>query len=364
MHFFSKKIIIFICVAALTACGGGGGGSSEPTPPPTPPASVSISANPLSVLVGNPTTLTWSTSNATSCNASGSWSGSKSTSGTEDVTIQSVGDNQFTLTCSGSGGSGSDSVTVEGYQNTSGFVVDGYISGAEVFLDLNENLLADDDEPQTTSTDLGGFELRDAPGNLISIGGVDYDTQNDLTGLLLWHKSSSSEEGKTITPITSVASFYDNPGIINEILGLDSSIDVFFTDPVANMRDGGIFDTLYEKGNQLTAIALTLQGVINDVNSTSNTTEGVFQSISEVLKTEFDSTGDAVNIETSAFIEAVIEAIESKGVISLNDNNAQNLAMALSAVLPLMQVKNSDAVTFGIFDFALSTLVIDAKEMS
>ena len=358
-------IISFFSLIFLVSCGGGGGGgSSEPTPPPTPAASVTISADPLSVLIGNTTTLTWSTTNASSCSASGAWSGSKPTSGTEDIAIESVGDNQFTLTCSGSGGSGSSSVTVEGYQNTSGLVVDGYISGAEIFIDLNDNLLADDDEPQTTSSDQGGFELKDVPGNFISIGGTDYDTQNDLTGLLLWHKGFSDVGGKTITPITSVASFYDNPEIVNEVLGLDASIDVFYTDPVANKGDGSVFDALYEKGNQLTTIALTLQGVINDVNSTSDTTEGVFQSISEVLKTEFDATGDAVNIETTSFIEAVIESIESKGVVSLDDNNAQNLAMALSAVLPFIQVKDSDAVTFGIFDFALSTLISDAKEIA
>ena len=38
--------------------------------------------------------------------------------------------------------------------------------------------------------------------------------------------------------------------------------------------------------------------------------------------------------------------------------------MALSAVLPFIQVKDSDAVTFGIFDFALSTLILDAKEIA
>ena len=105
----SKKFWVIFSVAFLVSCGGGGGGggSSEPTPPPTPAASVNLSADPLSVLVGNQTTLTWSTSYASSCSASGSWSGSKPTAGTEDVDIETIGDNQFTLTCSGSGGSGS-----------------------------------------------------------------------------------------------------------------------------------------------------------------------------------------------------------------------------------------------------------------
>ena len=155
-----KKFWIIFSVTFLVSCGGGGGGgSSEPAPPPTPAASVNLSADPLSVLVGNQTTLTWSTSYASSCSASGSWSGSKPTAGTEDVSIEATGDNQFTLTCSGSGGSGSDSVTVEGYENVSGFVVDGYITGAEIFIDQNDNLIADGDEPVSTSNDDGGFVL-------------------------------------------------------------------------------------------------------------------------------------------------------------------------------------------------------------
>ena len=46
------------------------------------------------------------------------------------VTITTAGNNSFSISCTGDGGSGSASVTVEGYRNTDGVVVDGYISGA------------------------------------------------------------------------------------------------------------------------------------------------------------------------------------------------------------------------------------------
>ena len=52
---------------------------------------------PVSVLLSNETTLTWSTTNATSCSASGAWTGAKSTSGTETVTLSNPGNNTFTL---------------------------------------------------------------------------------------------------------------------------------------------------------------------------------------------------------------------------------------------------------------------------
>ena len=56
--------------------------------------------------------------NATSCSASGAWTGAKSTSGTETVTISQPGNNTFTLTCSGNDKTTTASTTVEGYRNT------------------------------------------------------------------------------------------------------------------------------------------------------------------------------------------------------------------------------------------------------
>ena len=136
-----KKILsTALIILFVTSCGGGGGGGggsgdSAPTPSPT----VNLSAQPTSVLLGNTSTLTWSSTNASSCSAS--WTSSTSTSGSEAVTINEPGNNNFSISCSGAGGSGSASVTVEGYRNTDGVVVDGYISGADVFIDENDNLL-------------------------------------------------------------------------------------------------------------------------------------------------------------------------------------------------------------------------------
>jgi len=52
-----------------------------------------------SVAVGGSTTLTWSSIYATSCTASGSWSGTTATSGSQIVTITGTGTNTYTLTC-------------------------------------------------------------------------------------------------------------------------------------------------------------------------------------------------------------------------------------------------------------------------
>lgn len=79
--------------------------------PPCKP-SVTLAANPLSVLAGARSTLTWSSSEAVSCTASGGWSGAKAVNGTE-LTPPLAATTTFTLTCvSASGGTQSRSVTV------------------------------------------------------------------------------------------------------------------------------------------------------------------------------------------------------------------------------------------------------------
>jgi hypothetical protein len=73
---------------------------------------VSLSAAPTSVTSGAGTTLSWSSTNATSCAASDAWSGTKATSGSAPSAALSAAVNTFTLSCSGAGGTTTRSVNV------------------------------------------------------------------------------------------------------------------------------------------------------------------------------------------------------------------------------------------------------------
>jgi hypothetical protein len=64
---------------------------------------VTLTANPTSVPGGGTATLTWSTTNAVSCTATGGWSGSKATSGSAATTALTAS-TSYTLTCDGSSG--------------------------------------------------------------------------------------------------------------------------------------------------------------------------------------------------------------------------------------------------------------------
>ncbi|TLY42810.1 MAG: hypothetical protein E6K59_08050, partial [Nitrospirae bacterium] len=78
--------------------------------PPPPAPTLSFSASPTSITSGQSSTLSWSSTNATSCTASNGWTGTKAISGTQAVTPTAT--TTYTLACTGSGGTATQSTTV------------------------------------------------------------------------------------------------------------------------------------------------------------------------------------------------------------------------------------------------------------
>ena len=73
---------------------------------------VSMSLSPATIVAGQNSTLSWSTTNATGCTASGAWAGIKAASGSIGVTQAVAGNYTYSLTCLGAGGGASGSVTL------------------------------------------------------------------------------------------------------------------------------------------------------------------------------------------------------------------------------------------------------------
>ena len=92
-------VLIALAVACSSPTSGGG---AQPT--------VSLTANPTGVTTGTSSTLSWTSTNATGCSASGGWSGSLPASGNQQVSPTAT--TLYRITCSGQGGSASDSVIV------------------------------------------------------------------------------------------------------------------------------------------------------------------------------------------------------------------------------------------------------------
>ena len=268
------------------------------------------------------------------------------------------------MTCSGSGASGSASVGVEGYRNMEGIAADGYISGSEICIDEDDDWVCDDNETSTTSDNNGAFLIKYSNGNLLSIGGTDFDTQIQLDNFLISHTLNGYTDFKVITPVTSVATFMDSPSNINTVLGIDSSIDISIFDPVANKGDSGINDYLFEKGNQLTVLAFALQNITNNLNNSTDTTEDYFLAISQVLETEYAETSSKVDIETESFITKVLDNLISAKSITIADDAKSNTLKSIAGVMPIIQVKSDNNLTNEIIKFGISTMQSDVTSIA
>ncbi|HMH27540.1 MAG TPA: fibronectin type III domain-containing protein [Steroidobacteraceae bacterium] len=96
----------------LTCTGAGGSATHTATVSVTNAIpTVNLAASPGTVQTGAKTTLTWSSSNATSCTASGGWLGSRATSGSSATGALNT-TTIYALACTGAGGTANKTATV------------------------------------------------------------------------------------------------------------------------------------------------------------------------------------------------------------------------------------------------------------
>ena len=366
MNLFSYFKVIFV-LFILASCGGGGGGGAAPVAPVVPSATVTVTSGSSSVEVNSKIVITWFSTLASSCSASGGWSGTKAISGTEEVTISQAGSNSFSLSCSGSEiNSGAASLTIEGFRYFGGIVLDGYLRGSTVYIDTNSNSAMDSDEPSVTTDNSGIFSnLKYANGTLISEGGIDLDTGTALDNLQLANKLSGFTDLKIVTPLTTIAASMESPENINAVFGIDASIDLSMTDPIPSLGDS-TYDNIYEKGNQITVMALSLQNSMNAINASTDNSKDYFISIGEEVEKAYAAlaTPGVVDIENPVFISAVVDNISAKKASTLAATTKENIKTALSSVIPIIQVKALAATTTGIQNFAFNTLQTDIQSIA
>ncbi|HUP89853.1 MAG TPA: VCBS repeat-containing protein [Longimicrobiales bacterium] len=114
--FKSTRRTLYVLIVAGCA---GKDGTQSPTGPNTPSgqaATVTLTVDRLDVAAGATTVATWSSTNATSCEASGGWSGVKATAGTEAVTI--ANDVSLNLKCTNAAGSATSSAAITTIKST------------------------------------------------------------------------------------------------------------------------------------------------------------------------------------------------------------------------------------------------------
>ena len=93
---FSRLLLVLQSLQPAKALGDWDAATSAPI--------INVSTRQSVVISGETLILTWSSTNATSCEALGSWSGDLQTSGSLEQQAYGIGERSFSITCIGNGG--------------------------------------------------------------------------------------------------------------------------------------------------------------------------------------------------------------------------------------------------------------------
>ena len=245
---FLTQLIGIGAALLLVACGGNRAGTSSIDPLPT----ASISASPATINSGKASTLTWSSTNATSCTASGAWSGALPASGSQSTGAITT-TTSYSLTCTGPGGiSPAATVTVA----VTAVPTATLTAKPTVVVAGGTSTLTWSSTNATACTASGGWSGARASSGTQVTGAITTTTLYSLT--CSGAGGTSSVAAATVTVAAAViptAALTANPTIV--AAGGTSTLSWSSTNATACTASGGWSGALASSGTQVTAAITT-----------------------------------------------------------------------------------------------------------
>ncbi len=259
---------------------------------------------------------------------------------------------------SGSSAAPAEALTIKGK------LIDGYIAGATVFVDLNKNGQLDTGEASTVSDAQGNFTLpQGLNGPIVAIGGRDISTGLDFTGVLKAPAGST-----TVTPLTTLVNeLMTSSGLsataaqdrVLDAVGLSAlkgQVDLTKLDPVAGAAAGtaGALD-LQKAGvmvatmvSSLTVKVQQTAGAGVGVDKYDEIASGIFAQVASTLTGATTGQLSASQIATTA--NTVVntlsaQATPSVGGVSFNGANMKAASVSALENLGALASKVASATT-------------------
>jgi serralysin len=196
------------------------------------------------------------------------------------------------------------------YAVSQGKVTDGPISGAEIYIDANNNGTPDSAESIGIFTDEQGcFSLEeiDSDYNLMAVGGINIDT--GLSNTLVFSAPSGSS---MITPITTLITTYVDSNAVSKAeaeeavqaaLGLEMDIDFFQYDPFSQPDDD--------------STALAVQKAAAQVATLGTLAEQAGTSFSAVIVDLANAIADGttLDLDSQSYLSTIIGTTLDSGII-------------------------------------------------
>jgi hypothetical protein len=254
-----------------------------------------------------------------------------------------------TVVLTGCGSSGGGTTPPDSDTLVSGTAVDGYLKGATVCLDLNDNKYCDvASEPYTLTDDAGEYSFTvttsqqsgiTSSTKMIVSGGVDADT-NENFNQTLYSTYAKGETSVNITPITTIiASIKDSNSSVTEDQAKEKVATMFGVD-VSDLEKDPVAEATTD--NKLLKVALQIQKSIEtlaeDVNIGANVDEKM-QKVYEMMAKAFVSESSLENV--------IEKAVTDNSSSFDNVANAKAASKAMSKnvdVLITTGVNNSEEI--------------------
>jgi murein DD-endopeptidase MepM/ murein hydrolase activator NlpD len=260
-------------------------------------------------------------------------------------------------------------------------LLDGYLAGATVFVDANDNGIFDAGELSATTDSNGGFTLVSGDGPLIAQGGTDTSTGLQFNG-----KLSAPSGYSVITPLTTLIDDLQSQGVtaaeqkVLAAFDLSSNLDLTIVDPIAAARAGDaagaaaylagakVYDSvslvasaLAGSGGSFAAAAhdtfATLASAINGSGLNLTDQPAVSALISNIAQSENLTLAPGVADSVASIIVASNAALDQK---ALTDGSGDPLLSDVAAIELVAQAGASNAIQQAGNDLDQLHVIVDA----
>ena len=212
-----------------------------------------------------------------------------------------------------------------------GWAIDGYLSGATVFEDLNGNKVWDAGEALATTDASGNWSLTGAKGtgSIVVTGGTDV-----ATGLVFGGKMTAPAGSAVITPLTTLiqkqvdagATLADAQATIKAALGLSTTTgDLTQLDPVAS---GNL--EVYKAGMQIANAITQATAALSGAGATDTAAGSLTDSSGATLALSASATATFANVATSFYtqISSVTTAADLESMSTVAQGTASQAILA------------------------------------
>jgi VCBS repeat-containing protein len=227
---------------------------------------------------------------------------------------------------------------ITGWKTTK--LVDGYISGATVFSDDNDNGHLDSGEASSTTDATGSFVPLNGIGPVVAFVGTDTSTGLPFKGQL-----SAPSGSNVISPLTTLLTDLGSGLLAQQkvlaSLGLSSSLDLTTFDPIAAAQvgnaDGAATDVAVAKVyDTVSLIASALAGAGGDFATAG---DDAFAAIAAAIG------GAGISLTNPADVSALIAGIAQSEGLAVPPGVADSVAAIIAANNALLDQKILDGVT-------------------